>query len=360
VSSTVSDEGFHSMTVVDVVRDTDDSVVVTLDPGGAGMRFVHGQHLTLRRFFGDVEVRRSYSICSTAPDGPLRVAIKRVPGGTFSTWANESVAVGDRIEVMAPAGHFTHALDPEASRRYALLAAGSGITPVLSIMSTILECEPRSGVDLLYVNRTSRSTMLLEELEDVRDRHLGRVRISYLFTREPAQAELLSGRPDRDRLDALVAVGLLPADVDQAFLCGPLELTNAARAALLAAGLPSDRIHRELFTGAQLGSPPPMAPQAIDDTMSVVATGSGKLHGRAIDIDFYEGDSVLDAMQRVRPDTPFSCRSGVCSTCQAKLVSGTVEMAVNYGLEDDDLARGYVLTCQARPTTAVVTVDYDV
>jgi ring-1,2-phenylacetyl-CoA epoxidase subunit PaaE len=351
---------FHPMEVVDVERDTDESVVITVDPGTEEMPFAHGQHLTLRHFFDDVEVRRSYSICSTAPDGPLRVAIKRVPGGTFSTWAHESITVGDRIDVMAPAGHFTHHLDPDAARRYALLAAGSGITPVLSIMSTILAGEPRSSVELLYINRTSRSTMLLEDLEDLRDRHLGRVRISYLFTREPTQAELLSGRPDRRRLDELISVGLLPADVDQAFLCGPLELTNAARDALVEAGLPAERIHRELFTGAQLGSPPPMAPRVIDETMSVVATGSATLHGREIDIEFYDGDSVLDAMQRVRPDTPFSCRSGVCSTCQAKLVSGTVDMAVNYGLEAGDIDRGYVLTCQSTPTSAVVTVNYDV
>lgn len=358
--STATEQIFRPLEVAAIEHDTDESVVVTFDTDGEPMPFAHGQHLTLRRFFDDVEVRRSYSICSTAPDGPLRIAIKHVQGGTFSAWANESIAPGDRIDVMAPAGHFTHELHPDRARRYAVLAAGSGITPVLSIVSSILRHEPSSSVDLVYVNRTSRSAMLVEDLEDVRDRHLGRIRISYLFSREPTHSDLLSGRPDRRRLDDLIAAGLLPADVDQAFLCGPLELTNAARDALVDAGLDPTRIHRELFTGPQLGTAPRMAPQEVDASMTVVATGTATLHGRATEFDFYEGDSVLDAMQRLRPDAPFSCRSGVCSTCQAKLVSGTVEMDVNYGLEAGDLERGYVLTCQSKPTSASVVVDYDV
>ncbi|MFP5488125.1 MAG: 2Fe-2S iron-sulfur cluster-binding protein, partial [Acidimicrobiia bacterium] len=340
-----------------VVRDTDDSVVVEFDAADHPMAFTHGQHLTLRRRFDDVEVRRSYSICSPAPSGALRIAIKHVAGGVFSTWALRELQVGDLVDVLPPAGHFTHDLDATSARRYTMLAAGSGITPVFSIAATILECEPRSSVDLLYVNRTSLSTMLLDDLHDLRDRHLGRLRVNFAFTREESGGELLSGRPDRGRLDALIAAGLLPADADHTFLCGPIELITEAEAALVAAGTPADRVHREIFTTNQPGQVR-TAPQDIVD-QALVATGRATLHGRTSTFEIYDGDTVLDAVQRVRPDAPFSCRAGVCSTCQAICTSGEVEMAVNYGLSDDEVTRGYVLTCQSRPTTSEVTVDFD-
>ena len=351
------DDGFVPLRVRSLAHDTDDSAVVEFDTTDQPMTFTHGQHLTLRRWFGDVEVRRSYSICSGAPAGSLRVAIKHVPGGVFSSWAMSELRVGDEIDVLPPAGHFTHDLDPAAARRYTLLAAGSGITPVFSIAATILEHEPRSTLDLLYVNRTSLSTMLLDDLHDLRDRHLGRLRINFAFTREDSGGELLSGRPDRGRLDALVAAGFIPADSDHAFLCGPIDLITEAEAALVAAGMPADRVHREIFTTNQTGQVR-MAPQDIVD-QSVVATGKATLHGRTSTFDLFEGDTVLEAVQRVRPDAPFSCRAGVCSTCQAICTTGAVEMEVNYGLTDDEVGRGYVLTCQSRPTTPELTVDYD-
>lgn len=351
------DDGFVTLTVRAVDRDTDDSVVVEFDAAGHPMTFVHGQHLTLRRWFDDVEVRRSYSICSPAPSGALRVAIKHVPGGVFSSWAIDGLQPGDEVDVLAPAGHFTHELDATTPRRYTLLAAGSGITPVYSIAATVLENEPHAMVDLLYVNRTSLSTMLLDDLHDLRDRHLGRLRINFAFTREDTGGELLSGRPGRGRLDALVDAGFLPADADHAFLCGPIELITEAEAALVDAGMPADRVHREIFTTNQPGQVR-MAPQEIVG-QAVVATGTATLHGRTSKFELYDGDTVLDAVQRVRPDAPFSCRSGVCSTCQAICRSGEVEMAVNYGLTDDEVARGYVLTCQSRPTTRELTVDFD-
>ena len=350
--------GFRSLRVAGLERDTDDSVVVTFDVGADPMPFEHGQHLTLRRDVDGIEVRRSYSICSAAPDGTLRVAIKHVPGGVFSTWATSALAVGDRVDVLPPAGHFTHELDPSTARRYTMLAAGSGITPIFSIVATILRTEPDSIVHLLYVNRTSLSTMLLDELHDLRDRHLGRLRLSFVFTRESLGGELLSGRPDRGRLDQLIAAGLLPADADQAFLCGPIDLIADAEAALADAGLDRAVIHREIFTTNQPGTVT-LAPQEITETSVAVATGRATLHGRTSTFELYEGDSVLDAVQRIRPDAPFSCRSGVCSTCQAVVEDGAVEMAVNYGLTDDEVARGYILTCQSRPTTAEIDVDYD-
>ncbi len=357
------DAGFRSLRVADLQRDTDDSVVVTFDPSAdrvdpAEFAFRHGQHLTLRREVDGIEIRRSYSICSPAPDGRLRVAIKHVPGGVFSTWATTELAVGDRVDVLPPAGHFTHELDPATGRRYSMLAAGSGITPIFSIVATILRTEPDSIVHLLYVNRSSLSTMLLDELHDLRDSHLGRLRLTFAFTREDVGGELLSGRPDRARLDQLIEAGLLPADVDHAFLCGPIDLIADAEAALIEAGLDAAAIHREIFTTNQPGTVT-IAPQEITETSVTVATGRATLHGRTSTFELYEGDSVLDAVQRVRPDAPFSCRSGVCSTCQAVIEEGDVEMAINYGLTDDEVARGYILTCQSRPTTPTVTVDYD-
>ena len=352
------DDGFRPLRVAAVEHDTDDSVVITFDRDDRRLRFEHGQHLTLRRDFDGVELRRSYSICSRAPDGALRIAIRRVPGGVFSTWASTELHVGDSIEALPPLGHFTHRIDPTSAGTYTALAAGSGITPILSIVSTILAAEPESQVSLLYLNRTSQTTMLLDELQDVRDRHLGRLSIAFAFTREETGGELLSGRPDRARIERWIDAGLLPADADHAFLCGPIEMTNDARDALIAAGMDADRIHREIFTTKQQGTAT-LAPQEITETSVAVATGRATLHGRATRFDLYEGDSVLDAVQRVRPDAPFSCRSGVCSTCQAVVRDGSVEMAVNYGLSAAEVARGYVLTCQSRPSSPHVDVDYD-
>jgi ring-1,2-phenylacetyl-CoA epoxidase subunit PaaE len=353
-----SPDGFVPLTVLAVDHDTDDSVVVTFDTNGGPVAFVHGQHLTLRREFDGVEVRRSYSICSPAPGGALRVAIRRVDGGVFSTWATTQLRPGQVLDVLPPSGRFTHELDPSAARRYAALAAGSGITPIFSIVATVLAAEPMSRVSLVYVNRTSRSTMLLDELHDLHDRYLGRLRLAFAFTREHTEGALLSGRPDRARLDELIRAGFLPADVDHAFLCGPLALVADAADALVDAGVPADRIHRELFTGDQVGRVR-LAPQAITETSVAVAHGTARLHGRTSTFELFDGDTVLDAVQRVRPDAPYSCRSGVCSTCQAVIRDGAVEMDVNYGLTAAEVARGYVLTCQSRPTTPELTVDFD-
>jgi ring-1,2-phenylacetyl-CoA epoxidase subunit PaaE len=352
------DDGFRPLRVAAIEHDTDDSVVVTFDRDDRKLRFEHGQHLTLRHTFDGIELRRSYSICSRAPDGPLRVAIRRVPDGVFSTWASTELCVGDEIEALPPLGHFTHRVDPTVARHYSALAAGSGITPILSIVSTILAAEPLSTVSLVYINRTSQSAMLLDELHDVRDRYLDRLSIAFAFTREEVGGELLSGRPDRERIERWIEAGILPAEADHAFLCGPIEMTNDVRDALIAAGMAADQVHREVFTTKQQGTAT-LAPQEITEASVTVATGRATLNGRTSTFDLYEGDSVLDAVQRVRPDAPFSCRSGVCSTCQAVVRDGSVDMAVNYGLSKDEVARGYVLTCQSRPTADHIDIDFD-
>ena len=289
---------------------------------------------------------------------PLSLDADDADSGAMDVADERALQPGDEIDALPPLGHFTHRVDPANARTYTALAAGSGITPILSIVSTILAAEPRSRVSLVYVNRTSRSTMLLDELHDVRDRFLGRLSIAFAFTREEVGGELLSGRPDRERIERWIESGILPADADHAFLCGPIEMTNDARDALIESGMPVEQVHREVFTTKQQGTAT-LAPQEITEASVTIATGRATLHGRTSTFDLYEGDSVLDAVQRVRPDAPFSCRSGVCSTCQAVIRDGNVEMAVNYGLTDDEVARGYVLTCQSKPTTDQVEVDFD-
>lgn len=359
-TATPSATRFTPLQVTSVVNDPHDCVLVTFDTAEHAdrFRFAHGQHVNLRREFDGVDVRRSYSICSSAPDGELRIAIRQVPGGVFSTWATNELHPGDHVEVTEPTGHFTHELDAAAARRYTFFAAGSGITPIYSMMSTILATEPASRVSLVYLNRTALTAMLIDDVQDLRDRHLGRLQVAFAFSREETGSELLSGRPDRRRFDDLIAADVLPADAHHAFLCGPIELTDIARDALVAAGAKPESIHREIFTTKQQGMAT-LAPQSITETSVVVARGRATLNGRATGFDIFEGDSVLDAVQRVRPDAPFSCRSGVCSTCQAVVRAGSVDMDVNYGLTDDEVARGYVLTCQSHPTTGELTVDFD-
>ncbi len=350
---------FATLTVSAVERDTADSVVVTLDTGGdERFRFAHGQHLTFRRTFDDVEVRRSYSVCATAPDGVLRVAIKRVSGGVFSTWATTELEAGVDLDVMTPTGHFTHDLAPTLARRYAVIAAGSGITPIYSIAATILAEEPDSVVSLLCVNSTSNSIMLLDDVEALRNRYLGRLQIWNVLTQEATEIPLLEGRPDATRIGAMIRVGVLPAEPDHVFVCGPEGLVASVRTGYLAAGVAADVIHDELFTNSQVGRVS-LAPQEIEQGEKPIGTGSAILHGRATTFNIYEGDTILDAAQRSRPDAPFSCRAGVCSTCRAHLDEGDVEMGVTHGLVPGEEQAGYILTCQASPKSTNVRVDFD-
>ncbi len=351
---------FALLPVIEFRHDTAASVVVTLDPGDdPRFRFVHGQHLTFRREFDGVEVRRSYSICAPAPDGALRVAIKLVDGGVFSTWANRELAVGDELDVMSPTGHFTCDLQPDAARSHVMIAAGSGITPILSIASTVLASEPRSSVTLLQVNQTTASIMLLEEVEALHNRYLGRLQIWNVLTREPTVSELFTGRPDRERFTQFFTLGVLPTSPSEVFVCGPEELVATVREAYREQDVDPAHVHDELFTSSQMGRVASAGPREVAATASPIATGAAVLHGRETTFAVYEGDSVLDAAQRARPDVPFSCRAGVCSTCRAFLSDGQVEMEVTHGLVPGEAEAGYVLTCQSRPTTPTVRVDFD-
>jgi ring-1,2-phenylacetyl-CoA epoxidase subunit PaaE len=352
---------FHPLLVSTVDRLTDDAVAVTFtvpEQLRARFAFSPGQHVTVRRLVDGQDLRRSYSICSTPMDlarGRLRIGVRLVPGGAFSEYATGKLKPGDTVDVLPPLGHFTTMLDPLRHKHYAAIAAGSGITPVLSVVATALAVEPGSRVTLLYGNRYARSVMFAEELADLKDRYPTRLHLVHVLSREPREAALLSGRLDADRLRALLDALLPPSTVDEWFLCGPYGMVTDARAVLAERGVPERAVHTELFHVEE--TPPEerrAEPAETGDTEVTIV-----LDGRASTFPMGRGERVLEAALRVRPELPYACRGGVCSTCRARLVDGEVRMARNYALEADELAAGYVLTCQASPVSDHLTVDYD-
>ncbi len=350
-------EGFTRLRVAAVEPLTADAVAVTfaLPPEHAeAFRFAAGQHLTLRRVLDGQDLRRTYSVCASAAGGPLRVAVKRLEGGAFSTWATAELRAGDELEVLPPAGRFGPRPEPGRARRYGLVAAGSGITPVLSIAATGLDGEPASEVVLLYGNRTQADVMFLDELADLKDRHPQRLQVLHVLSREEQGSELLSGRLDGERLQRLFATLVPVGEVDEWYLCGPFGMVAGARDALLAAGADPGAVHVELF---HADAPPPRVRH--ESAPGGAATVTVVLHGRSSTLAVErDGDSVLDRVLAVRPDAPYACKGGVCGTCRARVVEGAVEMDVNYALEPDELAAGVVLTCQSHPTTDVVRLEF--
>jgi ring-1,2-phenylacetyl-CoA epoxidase subunit PaaE len=351
---------FHPLTVAAVEPLTDDAVAITFDiPEGLkdDYAFTQGQHITVRTELAGDDVRRNYSICSPVSSGVLRIAVKRLPGGAFSEHALEKLRVGDVVDVMTPSGRFFTVLDPEHDKHYVCIAAGSGITPVLSIVATTLEVEPRSRVTLVYANRTPRSVMFLEEVEDLKDRYPERFHLIHVLSREPQEVELFSGRLDAARMQRLLDSLIPPADVDEWFLCGPYEMVSSLRSQLLAGGVPKRAVHAEVFHVESRPAPrrtPVASAEAGGSEMTI------SLDGRRSTFPLAPGGpSVLEAALSVRADAPFACKRGVCGTCRAKVVEGAVEMDTNWALEPDEVERGYVLTCQSHPTSEKVVLDYD-
>jgi ring-1,2-phenylacetyl-CoA epoxidase subunit PaaE len=354
---------FHPLEVTDVRKETRDAVVVTLRPCDADRAvfdFTQGQYLTFRRRFDDEELRRSYSICAGLDDGLLRVGIKRVDGGAFSTWANEALKAGEMLEAMPPMGSFHTPIEPGAEKSYLGFAGGSGITPLLSIIKTVLAREPRSRFTLVYANRQISSIMFREELEDLKNRYLGRLAILHVLESEAQEIDLFTGLVDAEKCAALFRSWIDLPSVDTAFICGPEPMMLAVAAALREHGLTDGQIKFELFASGQPGRARKRAVSAAASTSNSTAEATVTLDGATRSFRMpKEGTSLLDAALEASLDAPYACKAGVCSTCRAKVLEGEVEMAVNHALEDYEVRQGYVLTCQCFPLSDRVVVSYD-
>lgn len=346
---------FRELTVAAVDPLCDDAAAITFDvppEAAADFGFAPGQSLTLRRVVDGVEQRRSYSIC--APLGePLQIGVREIPDGLFSRWLVREVRPGDRVEALPPSGAMR--ADPEAGGRHLLIAAGSGITPMLSIAASML-ANPTAEVALVYGNRTTSSVMFVEELGDLKNRYGPRFQVVHVMSREPREVELFSGRLDADRLRRLLTVLLPVESYDHVWLCGPFALTTTARVVLAELGVAPDRVHVELF---YVDEPPPELHRASEAPTGAVTELTVVLDGSVTTAVVGRDRSVLDAAQASRADLPFACKGGVCGTCRAVVREGEVEMRRNYALEEGEVEAGFVLTCQSFPVTDTVTVDFD-
>jgi ring-1,2-phenylacetyl-CoA epoxidase subunit PaaE len=354
---------FHPLKIRDVRRETSEAVAIAfaVPPELAeAYRFDPGQHLTLRTMLGGAETRRSYSICTGPDDRDLRVVVKKQDDGLFSNWIHAEAKPGDPIDVMTPQGRFGIRPDPDASRNYLAIAAGSGITPLMSIVRCVLARELKSRVVLLYGNRTAQSIIFKRELQALKDRHLDRLSVYHVLSRERQELELFNGRIDERKIAAVLKAALPAEAIDHAFLCGPGDLIETSRAALLRLGLPPERIHVEHFTvDGMPASAAVRVERKIDAKAEAAATIEIRLNGLDHLVPLQAGETIVEAGLRQGLEMPYSCRGGMCCTCRAKLVSGEVKMDRNFSLEPWELAAGYVLTCQSHPLTPQVAVDYD-
>jgi ring-1,2-phenylacetyl-CoA epoxidase subunit PaaE len=353
---------FHALTVKEVRRETEDCVSVSFDVSNGeyeAFQFIQGQYLTLKANIDGEDVRRSYSICSSPLDDELRVAIKKVEGGRFSTFANEVLKAGDQLEAMPPMGHFYTELDASHQHHYVAFAAGSGITPVMSILKTVLYQEPNSHFTLFYGNRGADSIIFKEELEALKNKFLSRFTLHFILSREHPGSDLFFGRIDKEKCTTFCNLLIDPEDVDHFFICGPEPMIHAVKETLEEHGTTKEKIHFELFTS-------PVGPLGVQqvrkkkDSPRIESLITITLDGNSFSFDLpSSGATILDAALKGGADLPFACKGGVCCTCKAKVLEGKVEMDVNYALEPDEVEAGYVLTCQAHPLTKNVSVSFD-
>ena len=347
---------FIDLTVTAIEPTTADAVVVSLMPtDGSVLSFVQGQYLTFKHMIDGAEVRRSYSICSPVGGQAVQVGIKRVDGGAFSNWANAELKIGDTLQALSPMGHFHTPLSPEQSRAYVGFAIGSGITPLLSIIRTTLETESRSTFSLVYANRSIQTIMFKEELEDLKNKYMNRLNVVHILKTGQEDIELFSGRLDRPKLQDLFTKWLHVPNFDTAFICGPKEAMTTIANTLQEFGMDQNNIKYELFGTPNARPKPAVQTQAktTDVALKVVIDGVSR------DLSGGSDMSVLDAALAAGIEAPYACKAGVCSTCRCKVTDGHVEMRVNHALEDYEVAAGYVLSCQAYPKTASVSVEYD-
>ena len=351
---------FHALTVREVRRETPEAVSITFavpDDLAADFAFAPGQYLTLRTSIDGEEVRRSYSICSGPDDRELRVAVKQVESGVFSGWVNANLAAGDTIDVMTPTGRFGLEGDPGNGRIHVAFAAGSGITPVLSIARGVLSREPDSRFYLFYGNRTTTDILFRTELEELKDRFLGRLSVFHVLSREEQDLPVLNGHLNGEKVRLLLTAMVPAAAVDHAFVCGPTAMIDELEGTLKDLGLPPEKVHVERFVSAYGGKPRPKP--VIAPAAAPAHVASLIVDGKRRDVPVAEGEAILDAALRAGMDLPFACKGGMCSTCRAKVVEGSAEMDLNYSLEGWELEAGFILTCQAHPTSARVVIDFD-
>ncbi len=353
---------FEKLQVSEVRKETDDcvSIAFTVPPAlQEKFNYIQGQYITLRTTINGEDVRRSYSVCSSPLDNELRVAVKKVEEGAFSTYANEFLKSGDTLDVMPPMGKFFTALKPEQIKQYVGFASGSGITPLLSIIKTTLQTEPKSSFTLVYGNRNRHSIIFKEALEGLKNRYMERFRVIYILSREKTDAAINFGRIDAEKCTALCNKNLDITTTDEFFLCGPENMIFSVKDQLEQLGVDKKKIHFELFTlpGQKLSSIVKRESAVKTEVKSKITV---KLDGIAFDFDLgFDGDAILDAALKNGADLPYACKGGVCCTCRAKLVEGEVDMDVNYGLEQEEIEQGFILTCQSHPRTEKVVVDFD-
>ncbi|MAX70131.1 MAG: phenylacetic acid degradation protein [Flavobacteriaceae bacterium] len=354
---------FYKLKVKDIYKETNDTSVVSFGvPLELQKAFIfsQGQHLTLKTLINGEDVRSSYSLCSSPFDNEWKVAVKEIPGGKFSTFVNSILKIGDELDVMPPSGTFGVKCNAENAKNYLFFAAGSGITPILSMIKAHLATEPNSTCKLFYVNKTAKSIIFKEELEQLRNTYFGRLEIYYFLTKEKRDIELFNGRFDDDKMKVLTKTFIDIPDTSEVFLCGPEDMVNYVSNYLAEAGLPKELIHFELFvkglTEEDKKRVERLSEQKIDGVEVIIIDG-GKEFRFTMQKD---DDNILDGALTAGADLPFACKGGVCSTCKCQVMEGEVEMKINYALEEDEVAQNYVLSCQAVPTTKKVVVDFDV
>lgn len=354
---------FHPLSVKKVEKETEDCVSIEFDvPAELKeiFQFTQGQNLTIKKVLNGEELRRNYSICTSPCDNKLKVAVKKVEGGWFSTWANEELKAGDVLQVLPPTGKFYTELKPSQKKNYVAFAAGSGITPLLSIIKTTLLTEPQSTFTLVYGNRTRASIIFREDLEALKDKFIDRFRIYHILSRERTDADINYGRIDVDKLQRLFDKLIDLETCDDFFVCGPEEMIFCIKGYLEGRGVGAGRIHFELFTVPGEERSKRKTQNAKQSDEGPKASVSVKLDGIMFEFDLaYESESILDAALAQGADLPYACKGGVCTTCKAKLVEGEVSMDVNWGLEPEEVAKGFILTCQSHPQTPTVVVDFD-
>lgn len=354
---------FHSIKIADIYKETKDCSVLSFEiPQELKQEFQYkqGQHLTLKSIINGQDTRRSYSLCSSPNENIWKIAVKKINGGLFSTFVNDTLKKGDVIEVMAPNGEFNVEINADKPKNYIVFAAGSGITPILSIIKTHLISEPNSTFKLFYLNRTVKSIIFKEEIEQLKNTYFDRFEIFHFLTKEHRSIELLNGRFTKEKLQVLTKNIIDIPSTDECFICGPEQMIFLIRDELVAAGLDKNKIHYELFTSGVTEEDKARMAKIIEKKVEgtdVTIIDGGKEFHFVMDDDF---DNILDGALAAGADLPFACKGGVCSTCKCKVVSGTVEMKINYALDENEVAKGLVLSCQAVPTSEKVVVDFGV